>query len=241
MAATAIIKLRRATAAAWTAAGTTVLAAGEIAYETDTRAIKVGDGTTVWTSLPYASSGPKLHASSTARDSAVGTLAAGLDGLIAYLQDSNTFTVYTGAATTWSTIGPAHGAGTAWTPTVTQTVTPSFTTSNSTYSRVGRRILGNGLITLTATTAGTAGVAISLGIPVACAGAGLNLGTATWFDSGNGYWSGNLISTSTALAGIYGSYAVNGAYGATGTTNANGLANLDTIAMQFNYEAGADA
>lgn len=47
------VKLRRNTAAAWTAANP-VLAAGEPAVETDTRKIKVGDGVTAWTSLGYS-------------------------------------------------------------------------------------------------------------------------------------------------------------------------------------------
>ncbi len=48
------IQLRRGTAASWTSNGTVVLAAGEPGFETDTGKFKVGDGTTQWTSLPYA-------------------------------------------------------------------------------------------------------------------------------------------------------------------------------------------
>jgi len=44
--------LRRDTAANFTSANPT-LAAGELAYETDTRKIKAGDGSTAWTSLNY--------------------------------------------------------------------------------------------------------------------------------------------------------------------------------------------
>ena len=45
---------RRGTAAQWSAVGTTlILASGELAIETDTRLFKLGDGTTVWNSLPY--------------------------------------------------------------------------------------------------------------------------------------------------------------------------------------------
>jgi hypothetical protein len=46
------IRIRRDTAANFTSANPT-LALGEIAYETDTRNLKVGDGATAWTSLPY--------------------------------------------------------------------------------------------------------------------------------------------------------------------------------------------
>ena len=46
------IKLRRGTAAQWTAQNP-VLAEGEIGLETDTRKFKAGDGTTAWTGLQY--------------------------------------------------------------------------------------------------------------------------------------------------------------------------------------------
>jgi hypothetical protein len=47
-----IIKLKRGTASAWTAADT-VLAAGELGLETDTLKLKAGDGSTAWTALDY--------------------------------------------------------------------------------------------------------------------------------------------------------------------------------------------
>ena len=49
----AVIQVKRGTASSWTAANT-VLAAGEIGYETDTRKFKVGNGSTAWSSLSYS-------------------------------------------------------------------------------------------------------------------------------------------------------------------------------------------
>lgn len=49
---TATIQSRRGLAADWTSVNPT-LYAGEMGYETDTKKFKIGDGTTVWTSLPY--------------------------------------------------------------------------------------------------------------------------------------------------------------------------------------------
>lgn len=49
---TSVIQVKRGTASAWTSANT-VLAAGEVGFETDTKKIKVGDGSTAWTSLGY--------------------------------------------------------------------------------------------------------------------------------------------------------------------------------------------
>jgi hypothetical protein len=47
-----LIQIRRDTAANWTSANT-VLAQGELGAETDTSKIKIGDGSTAWTSLGY--------------------------------------------------------------------------------------------------------------------------------------------------------------------------------------------
>jgi hypothetical protein len=49
---TSVIQIKRGTASAWTSANT-VLAAGEVGFETDTKKMKVGDGSTAWTSLTY--------------------------------------------------------------------------------------------------------------------------------------------------------------------------------------------
>lgn len=48
----AVIQVKRGTASQWTSANT-VLASGEIGFETDTKKMKVGDGSTAWTSLGY--------------------------------------------------------------------------------------------------------------------------------------------------------------------------------------------
>ena len=48
-----IIQQKRGTASQWTST-TYVLSAGEFGWETDTNRFKIGDGSTVWGSLPYA-------------------------------------------------------------------------------------------------------------------------------------------------------------------------------------------
>lgn len=53
MAVNTLIQIRRGTAATWTSTDPT-LSAGEWGYETDTGRAKVGDGTSVWSSLKYA-------------------------------------------------------------------------------------------------------------------------------------------------------------------------------------------
>lgn len=52
MAGNSLLEIRRDTAANWTSANPT-LAAGEQGYETDTAKMKIGDGSTAWTSLGY--------------------------------------------------------------------------------------------------------------------------------------------------------------------------------------------
>jgi hypothetical protein len=60
-----LIQIRRDTAANWTSANT-VLAQGELGAETDTSKIKIGDGSTAWTSLAYLiDAGGYLTATST--------------------------------------------------------------------------------------------------------------------------------------------------------------------------------
>lgn len=54
MPAQTVIKIRRDTSANWDSVNP-IVAAGEIAFETDTNKIKVGDGSSTWTALDYAS------------------------------------------------------------------------------------------------------------------------------------------------------------------------------------------
>jgi hypothetical protein len=56
------ILLRRGTAAEWTASNP-ILLEGEVGVETDTKKLKVGDGLTVWASLPYITLTPAAAAS----------------------------------------------------------------------------------------------------------------------------------------------------------------------------------
>lgn len=72
------IQLRRDTAANWTSANPT-LAAGECGFETDTGSLKIGDGSTAWVSLGYATGG---SGAPTGADYLVGTANGGLSAEI---------------------------------------------------------------------------------------------------------------------------------------------------------------
>lgn len=58
------IQIRRGTAAEWTSANS-ILAAGELAVESDTNKMKVGNGSTAWNSLSYAPIGTPTSGSIT--------------------------------------------------------------------------------------------------------------------------------------------------------------------------------
>jgi hypothetical protein len=85
------IQLRNDTAANWTTENPT-LAAGEVGVETDTGSVKVGDGTTAWTSLGYFGVGSAYVDSAVANlvDSAPSTLDT-LNELAAALSDDPDF------------------------------------------------------------------------------------------------------------------------------------------------------
>ena len=91
-----IIQLRRDEAGDWTTNSATVLASGEIGFESDTNKFKIGDGTTSWGSLPYAPAGlTYLTTSGTTSTVAVTratNLAGGGAGQLPYNTAANTTT-----------------------------------------------------------------------------------------------------------------------------------------------------
>jgi hypothetical protein len=98
------IKLRRSTAAQWTAANP-VLFAGEAGFETDTGKLKIGDGTSAWSALYYFLN----TASSTLNDIGDVTItsASAGQGLVyngsAWVNKATTFTfTQASASATWT-------------------------------------------------------------------------------------------------------------------------------------------
>jgi hypothetical protein len=164
-----------------------------------------------------------------ARDSALASVLT--EGLIAYLIDTNTYTIYTGSA--WSTIGPIHGALTDWTPAVTQTGSVTVTNTYSKYIRLGRLVAG--WFTLAVTGSGSGSVGITISTPVTAASTSPIVGRVRVYDqSGPTTHDAWLYMASTTTFG--GTTSV-------GTTVGTGfnLANLDTISGFFFFEAAGDA
>lgn len=95
-----LLQFRRGTASNWTSANS-VLAAGEVGYETDTGKFKIGDGTTAWTALLYATDASDLTGTTLSSSvvssslTSVGTLSSlAVSGGIA--QGGNYLTPYSG-------------------------------------------------------------------------------------------------------------------------------------------------
>lgn len=83
MAITTLIQVRRGLAATWTSVNP-ILNSGEIGFETDTNQFKIGDGSTVWTSLAYAGGGGISYAAT--------ATAAGTTTLVATSKTTQNFT-----------------------------------------------------------------------------------------------------------------------------------------------------
>lgn len=109
------IQTRRGTAAQWTSANPT-LASGEWGYETDTGKIKIGNGSTAWTSLGYIGAGTVTSI----------TAGTGLSG--GTITSSGTIAIDSTVVTTTGTqtLTNKTATGLVYTQTL---LTPTFTTN----------------------------------------------------------------------------------------------------------------
>jgi hypothetical protein len=159
------------------------------------------------------------------------------EGLASLIKDANTIGVYSGSA--WSTIGPVYGAPLSWTPVVVQGATPSLTVTTAAYTRTGRWVQCNFLVTIT--SAGTAATDVTVSLPVTAAA-----GTTGY---GNGFLNDaspaaeypaitKLVSTTTMKLRYSGSASA-GFLGSSAFTAA--LANGDTVEGSLTYIAASDA
>ena len=175
-------------------------------------------------------------ASAATRDAALSAVKT--EGMCAYLLDLNVLTVYSGS--TWSTVGPVHGAPTNWTPTLTQLGSVTATVTAATYTRIGRLIVANFLLAVTGSGTGANDVVIG-GLP-ATAAAGIEVvgggGIIDTSATSQYEWLIHLATTTTAkikstnsLTSTY--------YGSNGFTAA--LASGDFVYGEMTYFAAADA
>lgn len=178
------------------------------------------------------------YADATARNTALTSRKR--ENMVTAQADTNTLTVYSGSA--WSTVGPVHGALTTFTPTVTQSNTPSQTVVRAVYTRTGRWVEGYAHVTINAT--GTAANNIIMQLPVAA-----NLGVAEFIPIGTGFirnatgvYYGELVVGANATDAVFQVRTQGSATTYLGTTSLTiALVSTDKVSMHFAYEAAADA
>jgi hypothetical protein len=117
-----VIQVKRGTASAWTSANT-VLTAGEIGFESDTKKMKVGDGTTAWTSLGYTATDGDITAvvagTGLSGGATSGSATLSIDSTVATLTGTQTLTNKT---LTTPIISSISNTGTLTLPTSTGTI-----------------------------------------------------------------------------------------------------------------------
>jgi len=139
------IQFRRDTAANWTSADPT-LAQGEIGFETDTNKLKVGDGSSTWSSIAYYSLGTLGYVA----DSDIGVTVQAYDADTAKLDVAQTFT----AAQKFTEIQESYNAftsttnastidcstGTVFSHTLTENTTVTFSNPPATGTAYGMTV-----------------------------------------------------------------------------------------------------
>lgn len=178
-----------------------------------------------------------VFASAAARDTALSVVKS--EGMHAFLLDTNSLTVYTGSV--WSTVGPAHGVLSSWTPTVVQSTSVTVTNSYSRYQRVGRKVTG--WFDVVCTNTGNAGFAIVISAPITGAHAAQPVGVGQLYDASTNLHYYGVVG----LSGSAGSFEINVAtsVGAADTRlgvfgMSAALASGDVLRGGFTYEASTD-
>jgi hypothetical protein len=95
---------RRGTAAEWTTANP-ILADGELGIETDTSLMKIGDGVTAWSALPYANRGPQGNPGATGAPGPAGAGVPDVSGA-----SEGDAVIFDGTDIVWGTPGTATPA-----------------------------------------------------------------------------------------------------------------------------------
>lgn len=208
------IQLRNGTAAQWTAANPT-LAAGEVGTETDTSKLKIGNGSTAWNSLAYASGSGTV--------SSVSVVSAnGLAGTVATATTTPAITLSTSVTGVLKGNGTGISAAAAGTDYLAPPSGTAILKANSGGALANATAGTDYQAPITLTTTGTSGAATfisnTLNIPQYSGGGGSPGGSTTqvqYNSAGSFAGSANMTFDGTTLtaAGLAGPH--NGTVGAT--------------------------
>ena len=139
-----VIQVKRGTASAWTSANT-VLTAGEIGFESDTKKMKVGDGSTAWTSLAYTATDGDITAvvagTGLSGGSTSGSATLAIDTSV--VVDKTTAQTLTNKTLTTPIISSISNTGTLTLPTSTGTIalTSDITVTDSSTTTLTNKTL----------------------------------------------------------------------------------------------------
>jgi len=130
------IQVRRDLAANWTTAqtnagATPILAAGEIGFESDTGKFKIGDGTSLWDALTYATDGSKLTGTIAASTATTATTTTGNAGTATKLATSRNINLVPFDGTQDITITATPTAGTVSDASIGGTLSASKITNEA--------------------------------------------------------------------------------------------------------------
>lgn len=132
------------------------------------------------------------------------------------------------------------GAWTPYTPTITQSNTPTFTTIRAAYTKSGRTISASGLVTISAN--GTANNEIRVSLPETAAhSASIPIGNAWLYDASAGaLYRCQAISDNTGYFTMFATHVTTlQRLGATSSPFTAALANTDQLAWYINYESAS--
>lgn len=151
------------------------------------------------------------------------------------IYETDTSLAYTYNGSAWVQTGDSTGAWTTWTPAVTQSALATTTNGGSRYTRIGRTIHANGILTVTGS--GSAGTIANISIPVACNGVNQIIGAGWLYDA-----SASTRYAFVAEANSSTTFVMNGDWsgvGSWGNAPSIGLASSDQIRFSLTYEAAS--
>jgi len=215
------IQLRRDTAANWTTANPT-LSAGELGFETDTGKFKLGNGSTIWASLGYASVIPGAIANAdVSATAAIAYSKLNLAGNIVNADISSSAAIADSKLATISTAGKV--SGTAITSgnisTSGSVATSSSISSSSASAGIGYATGAGGIATPQATSKATPVTLNTITGQITCNAASLAAATIVSFTLTNSSIAAtDLIVLNHVSGGTRGAYTINAAAAAGSAT-----------------------